>query len=134
MLGHRLDVARIGSIVADLLADILDALCECGVGNKCAVPHLIKEALFFHELTAPADQQEKHIEVFRVERHKLPAAPKLSVAGIDVYIAEAVPLDLRTGLLHRQRCTPTAEQKSNKRSRAAGRLAVSLRLCGMTRA
>src|SRR5438093_9264097 len=62
VLRNRLDVARVGSVIAELLADVLDALSQSRIGYEDAVPNLVKDALLFHELPALPDQQEEDVK------------------------------------------------------------------------
>ena len=101
MLWHRLDVPRTRGVIAELLANVLDALSQRRVGHEHAVPYLFKDLLLLDQLTAAAHKQQEHIEVFRVEGDGLAVAREVPVAGVEMEVVEAITASRRADLTHR---------------------------------
>src|SRR4029078_5538836 len=64
VFGNRLYVARVRRIIAQLAANVLDALSQCRISDEDAIPYLIEDVLLLNKLASPADQHQQHIKVF----------------------------------------------------------------------
>jgi len=84
------DVSWARSIVAQLFANVFDALCKSGISDKHAVPNLVEDAILLHQLAALTHKQQQHVEVFRVQGYRTSFAQEQPVACIQVKVIESI--------------------------------------------
>ena len=83
MLGHRLNEARSGRIVAELAAKRADALGEGFVGDRNAAPYFVEKAVLGNQPSLFADQQRQGVEVARIKLNLRAVAAQPAVIGIE---------------------------------------------------
>jgi hypothetical protein len=80
---YGLDEPRIGGLVAQGLAQLLDALGQRAVSDNDILPDLRKEPVLGDQLGTFANQEAQCVEVPRVQIHALSIAPELTVGGVE---------------------------------------------------
>ncbi|HET9229742.1 MAG TPA: hypothetical protein VFO00_00550 [Vitreimonas sp.] len=83
MLRRCLDKAWARRVIAELLAQRLDALGQRLVRHRHAAPHLLQEAVLRHQLALLAHQQDQRIEIARVNIHPRAIAFEPPILGIE---------------------------------------------------
>jgi len=83
VLGHRLDEAWAGGVVAELAAEGAHALGQRLVGYRHAAPHFVEEAVLGDELPLLANQQGESVEVAAVELDRVAVALQLAVVRVE---------------------------------------------------
>src|SRR5688572_14914758 len=80
---------RLRRTVAELPAQGLDALRQHFVGDRCALPDFLKEALLAEQRAGVLQQQQQRVEVTAVELHEHLSSKQSSLDRV-----EAEPVEL----------------------------------------